>query len=124
MVGVLCCLLCTALLEAKTNVTKQPFGKLPDGTPVDIYTLTSGSIEARIMTYGGIVQSLHVPDRAGKPADVVLGFDNVDGYVTNNNNKGRAFFGALIGRYANRIAHASFTLDGKKYSLPQNDGPN
>jgi aldose 1-epimerase len=111
-------------MEAKTKVTSQPFGKMPDGTPVDIYTLSDGAYEARIATYGGIVVSVRTPDRSGKPADVVLGFDNVDGYVANFNGTSGAFFGAIIGRYANRIAHGSFTLDGKKYSLPLNNGEN
>lgn len=110
--------------EAKTKVTSQPFGKLPDGTPVEIYTLADGQYEARIATYGGVVVSLKAPDRKGKPADVVLGFDDVDGYVANFNGPANAFFGALIGRYANRIAHGSFTLDGQKYSLPLNNGEN
>src|SRR5580698_3880370 len=110
--------------EAKTKVTSQPFGKMPDGTPVDIYTLSDGAFEARIATYGGVVVSLKAPDRNGKTADVVLGFDDLDGYVTNFNTPANAFFGAIIGRYANRIAHGSFTLDGQKYSLPQNDGQN
>jgi aldose 1-epimerase len=110
--------------EAKTKVTSEPFGKTPDGIPVEIFTLSDGAYEARIATYGGIVVSLKVPDRNGKPADVVLGFDNVDGYVANFNGPADAFFGALIGRYANRIAHGSFTLDGKKYSLPLNNGAN
>ena len=105
-------------------MTARLFGKMPDGTPVDIYTLNDGRVEARIMTYGGTVVSLRVPDRNGKAADVVLGFDDLDGYVANNNNKGGAFLGALIGRYANRIAHATFTLDGQKYVLPRNDGEN
>src|SRR6202522_913980 len=110
--------------EAKTKVTSEPFGKTPDGTPVEIFTLSDGPYEARIATYGGIVVSLKVPDRNGKSADVVLGFDNLDGYVANFNGPADAFFGALIGRYANRIAHGSFTLDGKKYSLPLNNGEN
>lgn len=116
--------LCAAVAEGKTNVTQQSFGKMPDGTPVEIFTLTDGPFEARIMTYGGIVVSLKVPDRHGKPEDVVLGFDALDGYVANNNAKGTAFFGAVIGRYANRIAHGAFTLNGKNYSVPLNDGPN
>jgi len=111
--------------EAKTNVTSQLFGKMPNGTPVEIYTLSDDAYEARIATYGGIVVSLKAPDRNGKPADVVLGFDTLDGYVANNNDpKGGAFFGAIIGRYANRIAHGTFTLDGQKYSLPLNNGEN
>jgi aldose 1-epimerase len=110
--------------EAKTKVTSQPFGKMPDGTPVEIYTLSDGAYEARIATYGGVVVSLKVPDRTGKAGDVVLGFDDLEGYVANFNGPSDAFFGALIGRYANRIAHGSFSLDGNKYSLPKNDGDN
>jgi len=110
--------------EGKTDVTSRPFGKMPDGTPVEIYTLKDSTIEAQIMTYGGIIVSLKVPDRTGKPADIVLGFDDLAGYVANSNKKGTAFFGALIGRYANRIAHATFVLDEKKYDVPKNDGDN
>jgi aldose 1-epimerase len=120
--------LCSALfslsVEARTKVTSQPFGKMPDGTPVEIYTLSDGAYEARIATYGGIVVSLKAPDRNGKTTDVVLGFDDVDGYVANFNGSSDAFFGAIIGRYANRIAHGSFALDGAKYSLPLNNGAN
>ncbi len=109
---------------AKTKVTSKPFGKMPDGTTVEIYTLADGAYEAQVATYGGIVVSLKVPDRNGKVADVVLGFDDLDGYVANFNGASDAFFGAIIGRYANRIAHGSFTLNGRKYSLPQNNGQN
>jgi aldose 1-epimerase len=111
------------LTEAKTKVTTQPFEKMPDGTSVELYTLADGPVEARITNYGGIIVSLKVPDKKGTSEDVVLGFDDLDGYVTNNNQQGGAFFGAIIGRYANRIANASFTLNGKKYSVPQNNGP-
>ena len=110
--------------EAKTKVTMQPVGKMPDGTPVEIFTLSDGAYEARIATYGGIVVSLKAPDRNRKLADVVLGFDDLDGYVANFNGSSDAFFGAIIGRYANRIAQGSFTLDGKKYFLPLNNGEN
>src|SRR5271163_19531 len=89
--------------EAKTKVTSQPFGKMQDGTSVEIYTLSDGAYEARIATYGGVVVSLKVQDRDGKAGDVVLGFDDLDGYVNNFNGPADAFFGALIGRYANRI---------------------
>lgn len=102
------------------QVTKQSFGKTPDGKNVDIYTIKDGSIEARIITYGGIIQSLQVPDKSGKAADVVLGFDKLDDYVNGN----KAFFGAIIGRYGNRIAGGKFSLDGKTYQIPLNDGPN
>jgi aldose 1-epimerase len=110
--------------EAKTKVESKPFGKMPDGTAVEVYTLSDGAYEAQIATYGGIVVSLKAPDRSGKAGDVVLGFDDLDGYVSNFNGPSNAFFGALIGRYANRIAHGSFTLDGQKYSLPKNNGEN
>jgi aldose 1-epimerase len=118
-------LLCIWPAEAKTKVTNQPFGKMPDGTSVELYTLEDGPYQVRITNYGGIVVSLKTPDRNGKQADVVLGFDDLDGYVANNNDpKGGAFFGAIIGRYGNRIAHGTFTLDGHKYSLPLNNGEN
>ena len=109
----------TMAAEVQGQVTKVSFGKMPDGTPVDIYTLKDGAVEARIITYGGIVQSLKVPDKKGNVADVVLGFDTLDEYVNGN----KAYFGALIGRYGNRIAGGNFQLDGKTVSTPLNDGP-
>lgn len=112
--------LATMTLIADSAVTRQVFGKMPDGTPVEIYTLKDGLIEARIMTYGGIVVSLRAPDRNGQSADIVLGYDSLDGYHAGN----KAFFGAIIGRYANRIAHGTFELAGRKYSLLKNDGRN
>ena len=111
--------LMTIAADLQGQVTKQPFGKTPDGTPVDVYTLKDGALEARIITYGGIVISLKVPDKSGKSADVVLGYDSLDGYLA----KG-PYFGAIIGRYGNRIAGGKFTLDGKTHSIPPNDGPN
>ena len=121
----LCLMMGATTIEAKTNVSKQPFGKMPDGTPVDLYTLTEGPVEARITTYGGIIVSLKVPDKAGKSDDVVLGFDSLDDYVKiSNAPAGNPFFGAIIGRYANRIAKGKFTLDGKEYSVPINNPPN
>ena len=123
--GMLLCLtMCAATLEAKTSVTKKPFGKMPDGTQIDVYTLSEGNIEARIITYGGIVVSLKTPDKSGKVDDVVLGFDTLDQYVKVSNAPGNPFFGALIGRYANRIANAEFKLEGKEYHVPANDGKN
>jgi aldose 1-epimerase len=101
-------------------VQKAPFGKTADGKAVEIYTLTNkNGLEARIMTYGATLVSLEVPDRSGHLADVVLGFDSVSPYVT-----GVPFYGATIGRFANRIAGARFTLDGKAYDITKNDGPN
>jgi aldose 1-epimerase len=113
----------TMTTGALSQVTKQAYGKTPDGTQVELYVLKSGGIEAHIITYGGIVQALKVPDKSGQSADVVLGFDSLDGY-TSGPKPNPAFFGALIGRYANRIAGSKFTLEGKTYSTPQNDGPN
>jgi aldose 1-epimerase len=124
LLGTLGFVLFAAVGEAKTTVTSQPFGQMPDGTPIEIFTLNDGTIEARIMSYGGILVSLKTPDRNGNVADIVLGFDSLDGYVANNNGPGTAFFGALIGRYANRIAKGTFTLGGRKYTLPLNNGEN
>ena len=117
-------LLAAGVAEAKTNVNKQDFGKLPDGTGVSIYTLTDGAYEARIMTYGGVLVSFKAPDKNGKVADVILGFDDANGFYDNFNGSKNAFFDAIIGRYANRIAKGEFTLEGKKYETPKNDGPN
>ncbi len=102
------------------STTKKPFGKTPDGQPVDLYVLTNKSgAEVSITNFGGAVVSLKVPDRNGKLADVVLGYDTADGYV-----KDKSYFGALVGRYGNRIAHAQFSLDGKTYTLAKNNGEN
>jgi len=102
------------------STTKKSFGKTPEGQPVDLYVLTAkGGAEASITNYGGAVVSLKVPDRNGKLADVVLGYDNADGYVND-----KSFFGALVGRYGNRIGHAQFALDGKTYTLAKNNGEN
>ncbi len=111
--------------KSDNNITKQPFGTTPDGQAVDLYTLRNAKgAEAKIMTYGGIVQSLKVPDRNGNFADVVLGFDNLGGYTSDAYLRGCPYFGALIGRYGNRIGGAKFTLDGKIYQLPANDHGN
>ncbi|HEY1657011.1 MAG TPA: aldose epimerase family protein [Candidatus Sulfotelmatobacter sp.] len=117
-------MLCSVVMEAKTKVTSESWGKMPDGTAVEIYTLSAGVYEAQIATYGGVLVSFKAPDRNGKVGDVVLGFDGLDGYVANFNGSADAFFGAIIGRYANRLAKGSFTLDGQKYSLPRNNGEN
>jgi galactose mutarotase-like enzyme len=102
------------------RVTRSDFGTTPDGKAVDLYTLTNPSgMEVRAMTYGGIIVSLKVPDRTGRLGDVVLGYDSLAGYL-----KASPYFGAIIGRYGNRIGHASFTLDGTTYHLPANDGAN
>jgi aldose 1-epimerase len=108
-------------VTSQSKVTKQPFGKTEDGTPVELYTLQDGKLTVRIMTYGGIVVSLEVPDRDGKPADVVLGFDSLDGYIKTGN---KPYMGAIIGRFANRIAGGTFQLNGKTFHVPRNDGDN
>jgi aldose 1-epimerase len=96
------------------------FGRLADGTAVDIYTLTNAAgFEARVMTYGAILVSLKVPDRNGVLADVNLGFDNLEGYLGTH-----PYFGAIIGRYGNRIAKARFMLDGVEYRLAANNNGN
>ena len=106
--------------EATSKMQKQSFGKTEDGQPVDLYILTNkNGMQAAITNYGGTVVSLKVADRNGKFEDVVLGYDNLDGYAT-----GKAYIGATVGRYANRIAHATFTLDGITYTLAKNDGDN
>jgi aldose 1-epimerase len=105
-------------LEAK--VTKSVFGSMPDGTKVEIYTLEEGALKARVMSYGARLVSLEVPDRSGKIADIVLGYESLEPYTTD----AKSYFGSIVGRYGNRIAHATFTLDGKRYQLPANDGVN
>jgi aldose 1-epimerase len=102
------------------TATRSSFGALSDGTKVEAVTLTNGAgMSARVMTLGATLQSLIVPDKAGRKDDVVLGYDTAQEYLTRPN-----FFGASVGRYANRIAKAKFSLDGKTYMLTANDGPN
>ena len=106
------------------NISRQPFGTA-DGQPVELFTLrNSKGAEATIMTYGGIVTSLKMPDRNGNYGDVVLGFDTLAGYTSDSYLRGCPYFGALIGRYGNRIGGAKFTLEGKTYTLAANNGPN
>ena len=102
------------------STMKKSFGKIPEGQPIDLYVMTNKSgAEVSVTNYGGAVVSVKVPDRSGKLADVVLGYDTGEGYVND-----KSFFGALVGRYGNRIAHAQFVLDGKTYSLAKNNGEN
>jgi len=102
------------------HITKKPFGKLPDGREVELYVLTNHSgMQVSITTYGGIITALTAPDRRGHFADVVLGFDRLDPYLA-----GHPYFGAIVGRYANRIAKGSFTLDGETYALAVNSNDN
>jgi aldose 1-epimerase len=105
---------------AGTRIAREPFGKMPDGRAVEVFTLSrDGGLTARISNYGGVIVSLIVPDRAGKKADVVLGFATLPEYIAD-----QSYQGALIGRYGNRIAKGQFALDGKTYTLPRNNGEN
>jgi aldose 1-epimerase len=120
-----CATMSRSTASSMATITQAPFGNTPDGTPVEIYTLRNAKgAEARIMTYGGIVQKLTMPDKNGQFADIVLGFDNLDGYTNPKYVSGCPYFGALIGRYGNRIGGAKFTLEGKTYTLPANDHGN
>jgi aldose 1-epimerase len=102
------------------SVARAPFGTMPSGEPVELFTLTNPQgIEVRAITYGGIIVSLRTPDRDGRPGDVVLGYDSLDGYLRES-----PYFGAIIGRYGNRIARARFTLDGRIHQLAANNGVN
>ena len=105
-------------LNAQT-IEKQPFGTT-DGKEISLYTLKNAAgMEVKISNYGGVITQIRVPDRNKKFDDVVLGFENLEGYENNT-----SYFGALIGRYGNRIGHGKFQLDGKMYQIPTNDGPN
>jgi aldose 1-epimerase len=104
----------------EASVTKAVFGTTPAGETVDVYTMTNPEgMEVRAITYGGIITVLRVPDRDGRLDDIALGFDNLEGYLKNP-----PFFGAIIGRYGNRIGRGRFTLDGKAYTLAINNAPN
>jgi aldose 1-epimerase len=109
-----------AAVPPMSQVTRAPFGTTTDGTPVEIFTMKNANgVELRAMTYGGIITSIRTPDRNGAMADIVLGFDAIDGYLTDH-----PFFGAIIGRYGNRIAKGRFAIDGREYTLATNNGPN
>jgi len=108
------------LRETAPTVTESTFGKMPDGTTVTLFTLTNASgMEVRAITYGAILVTIKVPDRNGRLDDVVVGHDNLEGYLTKTR-----FFGAVAGRYGNRIGGGTFTLDGRTYQLARNNGPN
>ncbi|MFC2076139.1 aldose epimerase family protein [candidate division KSB1 bacterium] len=104
----------------KNSITRQPFGKTPEGMDVDLYTLTNANgLQATVTNYGTILTSLKVPDRDGNFADIVLGYENLDGYIQDT-----YYFGCTAGRFAGRIAEGKFTLDGVEYQLKTNNGPN
>ncbi len=107
------------------NINKESFGQTTDGEKVDVYTLTNAKgVTVQITNYGAIVTSIITPDKAGQPGDVVLGFDNVSGYQSPAYMKNMPYFGAIVGRYGNRIAKGRFTIDGQQYQLATNNGPN
>jgi aldose 1-epimerase len=111
---------CASVSPAPEQISRQPFGQSPEGAPVDLYTLRNANgAEARICNYGGLVVSLKVPDRDGKLGDVVLGYDRLADYI-----KETPYFGALVGRYGNRIAKGQYTLNGRPYTLATNNYPN
>ncbi len=105
---------------AQTAVTKAGFGKLPDGSPVDAYTLTDPQLTVRIITFGAHITSVQAPDRNGAKADVVLGYDSLAGYLADN----KTYLGSVVGRYGNRIGKGQFTVGGKKVQLDLNNNGN
>jgi aldose 1-epimerase len=107
---------------AAVSVTKGDFGKLPDGRAVDVYTAKNADLEVKFTTYGARIVSLVAKDRDGKPADVVLGYGSVDGYVKERTTK--TYFGSIVGRYGNRIRGGKFSIDGKSYQVPLNNNGN
>ncbi len=110
-----------ASLPRKKAIYKKLFGTMPDGTKIYQYTLTNANgMVLQMISYGARIQRIMVPDAKGNIGDVVLGYENLEGYMS----KADPYFGATIGRYANRIARGTFTLDGKTYHIPANDGPN
>ena len=105
---------------AATRITKEHFGNMPDGTPVDLHTLSDGLIEASVTAFGARLTSLIAPDRSGNPGQVVLGHDSLTGFLEDT----KTFMGAIVGRFGNRIAGGRFSLDGHSFQVPLNDGPN
>ena len=110
---------------AESGIQTSVFGHLPDGRRVDVYQFTNANgIELRVTNYGGIIVSLKTPDMDGKFEDIALGFDSLEAYLSDEYRQANPYFGAIIGRYGNRIANGQFSLDGESYSLATNDGSN
>lgn len=111
--------------DAKSGTEKSVFGHLPDGRQVDVYQFTNANgIELRVTNYGGIILSLKTPNVAGEFDDIALGFDSLEAYLSDEYRQANPYFGAIIGRYGNRIANGQFSLDGEQYALAANDGSN
>jgi len=120
IMAVFACALAGAAQAADLAVTRAPFATMPDGAEIDVYTLTNeNGIKIRVINYGAIVLSIETPDVNGDFADIVLGYDTLASYL-----EATPYFGAVVGRYGNRIANGTFTLDGKTYTLAKNDGDN
>lgn len=103
----------------KKSLTPLPFGTTPEGEAVSLISLHNGTLSCQVLTYGATLRSLHVPDRNGTPVDIVLGYDTLEEYMSND-----GYLGAIVGRFANRIQGGKFTLNGQAYALPLNDGRN
>ena len=111
---------CTENQQSKAQISQEPWGNLPNGQQVDLYTLTNpNGMTVKISNFGGTIVSWTAADKAGNYEDITLGCDSLSGYL-----KGTPYFGALVGRYGNRIAKGKFTLDGQRYTLPINNGEN
>lgn len=114
-----------AIASSNGSVEASTFGRLPDGRQVDVYRLTNANgIELQVTNYGGIILSLKTPDVDGEFDDIALGFDSIDAYLSDTYRQANPYFGAIIGRYGNRIAGGQFSLNGDTYSLATNDGNN
>jgi aldose 1-epimerase len=108
-----------ATVTTTSGLQQETYGKMPDGTEVEIFTLTNkNGLKARVTEYGAILVSMETPDKSGKSADITHGYDTLDGWLTNT-----SYFGATVGRFGNRIANGKFTLDGKEYTLATNNDP-
>jgi aldose 1-epimerase len=109
---------------AQTSVTRSAFGKAPDGTPVDLYTLKDKTLTVKVITFGAHIASIEAPDRNGKDADVVLGYDTMDSPNAGYDADNKTYMGSVVGRYGNRIAKGQFTIDGKQFQVDTNEKGN